>query len=135
MARAYSAKVKKISASVEGAEEVIQMLKDMGKAAEEVLEQAADAGGRLALLEAKRRCPVRTGRLKESLHLQNGKKTEIKADVKIQPGKKEYYGTFVELGTKRMPARPFMRPAVDENKERISEAVTKEVSRALGRIR
>ncbi|WP_350354073.1 hypothetical protein [Thermoanaerobacterium sp. RBIITD] len=33
-----------------------------------------------------------------------------------------------------MPARPFMRPAVDENKERISEAVIKEVSRALGRI-
>lgn len=64
------------------------MLKDMGKAAEEVLEQAADAGGRLALLEAKRRCPVRTGRLKESLHLQNGKKTEIKADVKYSQGKR-----------------------------------------------
>jgi len=56
-------------------------------------------------------------------------------NVRIEHGKKEYYGKFVELGTKKQPAKPFLRPAVDENKKQISEAVTEEIGRAVGKVR
>ncbi|MCR4436639.1 MAG: HK97 gp10 family phage protein [Clostridiales bacterium] len=135
MARAYTARIKKLKAEVEGAEEVIKLLEEMGQKAEEVLAKAAEAGGMVALSEARRRCPVKTGRLRASLTLTQGKKTPARANVRIEHGKKEYYGTFVELGTRKQPARPFMRPAVDENKKQISDAVTEEIGRAVGRAR
>lgn len=135
MARAYTARIKKLKAEVEGAEEVVKLLEEMGQKAGEVLAKAAEAGGRVALSEAKRRCSVKTGRLRASLTLTQGKKTPTKANVRIEHGKKEYYGKFVELGTRKQPARPFMRPAVDENKQQISEAVTEEIGRAVGRVR
>ena len=136
MARSYSARAKKVKAEVEGAEEIIKLLKEMGQNAENVLSKAAEAGGRIALSDAIRRCPVgKTGNLKSNLHLETGKSTQYKADARVLPGKEEYYGTFVELGTKNQPAQPFLRPAVDENKEKISEKVTSELSRAVGKAR
>jgi HK97 gp10 family phage protein len=79
--------------------------------------------------------PVKTGRLRASLTLTQGRKTPARANVRIEHGKKEYYGKFVELGTRKQPARPFMRPAVDENKQQISEVETEEIGRAVGRVR
>lgn len=126
---------RKVNVGIEGAEEIIKLLKDMGQAAENVLEKAAEAGGKVALSDAKRRCPIDTGNLKNSLHLDNGKKSERRAEVKISQGKDEFYGTFVELGTKHQKAQPFMRPAIDENQSDIAKAVNEEVGRALGRFR
>ena len=135
MARAYTARTKKLKAEVEEAEEDVKLLEEMGQKAGEVLTSAAEAGGRVALSETRRRCPVKTGRLRESLTLTQGKKTPTKANVPIEHGKKEYYGKFVELDTRKQLAMPFMRTAVDENKQQISEAVTEEIGRAVGRVR
>jgi HK97 gp10 family phage protein len=33
----------------------------------------------------------------------------------VGPSKKAFWGRFVELGTRSQPARPFMRPALDED--------------------
>ncbi|MDA8227050.1 MAG: HK97 gp10 family phage protein [Desulfitobacterium hafniense] len=135
MAKSYTARQKKLFTRVDGAKEVIKLLEDMGQNAATVLLQAAEAGGKIALAEARRRCPVRSGRLRSSLSLKLGKKTALKANVRVVHGRKEYYGTFVELGTKKSPAQPFMRPAVDENKKQIADAVTEEIGRAIGRSR
>lgn len=136
MARFRAARRRGWTTQIEGAEEVIQLLNEIGDAASDVLAAAARAGGDIALEGAKRRCPVDEGDLKASLKMEKGKskKPNIHQLVEIKPGKKEYYGTFVELGTKRQPAQPFMRPAVNENKARIGEAVSQAVLRALGRI-
>jgi HK97 gp10 family phage protein len=37
--------------------------------------------------------------------------------------KKGYWGLFVELGTSKMAARPFLRPAVHENKAKIVKMI------------
>lgn len=137
MARFRGARQRKLHVAIEGADEVIKILENMGAAASDVLEQAAQAGGQIVLEDAKNRCSVNTGALKASLHIEKGKskKPDVKQEVKISPGKQEYYGTFVELGTTRQAARPYLRPAVDKNKEKIAEAVTQEIARAIGRIR
>ena len=63
---------------------------------------------RIALLiegEAKRLCPVRTGRLRASIH--TGKIEEGVYYV----GTNVYYAPYVEFGTRKMAARPYLRPA------------------------
>lgn len=137
MAKFKAAKQKKLKTSIEGADEVIKMLQEMGQEASSILERAADAGGKIALNAAKNLCPVKTGALKASLYLQKSKtkKPEIKQEVKISPGKKEFYGTFVELGTSKQAAQPYMRPAIDENQGEIARTINQEVLKAIGRIK
>lgn len=105
----------------------------MEDAAAAVLMQAAKAGGKIALEDAKRNCPVDTGALKQSLHLTEGKSTNVKATVQVDYDKSLKYGTHVELGSRNRPANPFMRNAVDDNQNQINEAITSELSKAVGR--
>jgi HK97 gp10 family phage protein len=57
---------------------------------------------------AKGRCPVRTGTLQRSIHTvlsNNGLTATVGPSV--------IYGIFVEFGTRRQGARPYMRPAAE----------------------
>ena len=79
----YSAKQRKVKTTVEGANALVKDLKAMEDAAASVLMAAAKAGGKIALDDAKRNCPVDSGALKQSLHLTEGKSTKIKATVQV----------------------------------------------------
>ena len=58
---------------------------------------------------AKQICPVDTGRLRNSItHAQQDLNTEV-------IGTNVYYAPFVELGTVRAKARPFLRPAAEDH--------------------
>lgn len=37
------------------------------------------------------------------------------------------YGGWLEVGTSRMRARPYLRPAIERNKEKIAERIKKEL--------
>lgn len=52
---------------------------------------------------------VRTGRLRNSITWREGKDRTPYVDV----GTAVHYAPYVELGTKRMAARPFLRPALE----------------------
>lgn len=63
-------------------------------------------GGR-AESYAKAACPVDTGRLRNSItHQQESENVEV-------IGTNVSYGPYVELGTSRMGAKPFLRPAAE----------------------
>lgn len=58
---------------------------------------------------AKQLCPVDTGRLRNSItHQQVDEKTEI-------IGSNVQYAPFVELGTRRQRAQPYLRPAAENH--------------------
>lgn len=58
---------------------------------------------------AKKACPVDTGRLRNSItHAQMDENTEV-------IGSNVEYAVFVELGTSKMKARPFLRPAAENH--------------------
>jgi HK97 gp10 family phage protein len=57
---------------------------------------------------------------------------EVKAEAgMVAAGFAAFYSRFVELGTKRQPARPFLRPALDELKDKLGATVAKSVRRKI----
>lgn len=68
------------------------------------------------------RAPVDTGFLRASITVDpvtfNG------TDVSIEVGPEANYGAFVEYGTSRAGAQPFMEPAVDEVTPLLEKALT-----------
>ena len=130
----YSAKQRKVRTTVEGASKIVRTLKSMEDAASSVLLNSARAGGKIALEDAKQHCPVDTGALRNSLKVENGKATNVKATVEVNYDKSIKYGTYVELGVRGRKPNPFLRNAVDNNQEKINEAIKKAISDSIGGV-
>ena len=68
--------------------------------------------------EAKTRCPRKTGTLRGSITSKNDNET---ATVFTNTE----YAPYVEYGTVRQSAQPYMRPAIDSNRKRLIEMYRK----------
>ena len=68
---------------------------------------ALEAIGLVAEGHAKAECPVDTGRLRNSI-------SHARDDDAAYIGTNVEYAPYVELGTSRMKARPFLRPAAED---------------------
>lgn len=71
--------------------------------------------------EAKRRSPVDTGNLRGSL---NKEVVTEAGEIVGRVGTNVEYAGYVEYGTKRQSAQPYLRPALLENKEQITKFLT-----------
>lgn len=60
---------------------------------------------------AKRFCPVDTGRLRSSIVTTKPTHTSA-TEITVRIGSRVKYSRFVELGTRFMRARPYLRPAL-----------------------
>ncbi len=134
------AKQRRWKIDVEGADDLVQMFDELGLAAEEILDQATKNAAEIVLADAKRKVPVRTGALRASL--------DIKAEKNKKPTKKVYrvfskgvrsggvrYAFAVENGTSKMSARPFLRPALDNNKNQIKDEMNRTIVKALEKVK
>lgn len=120
---------------IEGLEQLIDDLGNMTNDAIEALKEGASEGAGIVLYDARSGAPVDQGDLKNALRkVQTGKRSRKKTGYKVEvgpmPGK--WHGAFPELGTAKMPAKPFIRPAYDKNKERIKEIMTQKLNRVIG---
>lgn len=75
------------------------------------LSRAVMAGALLVMTDAKRRAPVLTGNLRRSIHVEQGAVTLTRAEAKV--GTDVEYAPYVEFGTSRMRAQPYLRPAAE----------------------
>jgi len=128
------ARAKKIY--VKGDKEIINYLKNLENEVENILSDAVKDGAAVVYDDARANVPVDTGNLKNSIEMKEGKKTKKKAiwNVKVNL-KKAFYGKHVEFGDKKRRARPFLRRAVDKNKERIANKIIESLKRAIKRVR
>lgn len=77
-------------------------------ALESAIERALEAVGMQAESHAKAKCPVDTGRLRNSItHVRQGNAVYIGTNVEYAP--------YVELGTSRRKEKPFLRPAAQDH--------------------
>jgi len=53
------------------------------------------------------------------------------AEAKVGVTGEGFYGRFLEFGTSKMPARPFMRPAVDAHAQEVVDLFASEMRRRI----
>ena len=86
----------------------------------EQIAQALEAIGLTAEAHAKELCPVDTGRLRNSI-------SHARDDISAYIGTNVEYAPYVELGTSRQKAQPYLRPAAanhaDEYKQIVKTAL------------
>lgn len=78
-------------------------LDGLEKATKPQVQQVVDEAAAVCDAEAKRVCPVDTGNLRSSIHTETG-------DCEATVGTNVEYGVYVEYGTSKMKAQPFMQP-------------------------
>lgn len=101
----------KLNVEIQGITAIKDAAKYVQKAVGDALEEITTDGALVIENEAKTLCPVRTGTLRRSIHHQTVEKDAVHARVEVGPNVP--YAAFVEYGTSRMSARPYMRPAFD----------------------
>lgn len=101
-------------------------------------------GGEALLAETKRRVPVKTGRLRDSLHLVPGRKRRLgvvrfnvatgsRAELGISPDDKSFYPIALHQGHPKAAARPFMTEAAQLVEPHVFRQVYTELRKALRR--
>ena len=85
------------------------------KSVQKSLEQYGEKGQKIAeeaatqlVKEERQLVPVRTGKLKASITMQKTK-NGVEVNTQLEP-----YGKYVEDGTRKMAAKPFVRPALEK---------------------
>lgn len=122
-----------VNFEVFGLKEMQQHLEAMGdKASGELLEKAALAGADIVKKEAGTRAPRRRGLLAGHIVLQPGDKGKMSASALVGPDKKRFYGRFVELGTSKMAAEPFLFPAFESKKDEVQRKMAELIREGLG---
>lgn len=120
------------SITIAGEKEVAKMLSAISKKTKEKIKKAIKRCGLKVEGDAKRICPVRTGLLRNSIHT-----SEVRKDYSVKVSTNVFYAPFVEFGTIRQNAQPFMRPALYNNqkfcidylKSAINNAISEETSK------
>lgn len=74
--------------------------------------------------EAKRRCPVDTGALRNSITV------DFYGVMSAQIGPHMPYAPYVEYGTKKMEAQPFLFPAFEQERPNFEKGLTEAVKEA-----
>jgi len=70
--------------------------------------------------QAKEDCVVDTGRLRSSI---TSKVEQAEGDITGVVGTNVEYASFIEQGTSKMAAQPFLYPALESQKDRIKDAL------------
>lgn len=124
------------SMELEGMDQLIKKIADMGKAGIMVENAALKKAGEVILEEAKNNVPERTGKLKNGLKVsgvksKNGRKYVL-VGIQKSDNSEIFYGKFFEFGTSKMKAKPFMAPAYESKKRAVTEIIKEEIRRGLG---
>ena len=112
-------------------ESLSALLQTIGEHAEKAAKKALSDGADRVVEDAKSRCPVMTGALRDSIHkevMNGGTKIKIVADADNDG---IFYGKIVEFSPKIN--RPFLYPAIDAARESIRDGIASAVREGLKR--
>jgi HK97 gp10 family phage protein len=137
---------------IEGMEDVLLALKQLkGAAQAAVLADAGEESMELVRDRASQNAPRRTGGLSRDMQKEVVERRDGFAAVEVGPHKDDFYGLFIEKGWKpagrskktggkhqsigSVAPRPFLRPALDTQKNNVFDRFGAVLSRWFDRIR
>lgn len=104
------------------------LLQTYGEAAKQAALEGLLEAGEIVAEEARRRCPVDTGRLQESIHTEKkGNKVRVVANAK-NPKDGYNYARWIEFAPK---GKPFMNPALQAKRAEVKQHVIDKIRAAL----
>lgn len=141
-----------VKVKIEGLKEIEDALAAAGpKLARGAVRKALKAGGAVFLSRAKSLAPIladptanrKPGELRDAIaevDRMDARRQFGRARVGLKYSKKGsqdpgVYGMFVEFGTKKMTARPYMRPAYDAGKAEAESVFTAEIRAGVEELR
>lgn len=121
---------------IQGVDELRKAFSELSSDAQQrsALRAALRVAASVVVKEAKARVPAQTGDLQKSIAAKVTVNRKS-AEAKIGFGKQEFYGMFVELGTSRTAARPFLRPALDAKQREAIEKFASAFRQIVERMR
>jgi HK97 gp10 family phage protein len=136
-----------VSVKIEGLEGIKQAMKDISNEVNKRIARSATLAGSQIVKEAAiKNAPVLTGNLKKNIILKRNTNTNLTSEflVTVRQGKRTkkqitqglgdaFYAKFVEYGTVKMAAQPFIRPAFDNNKEAAANAIIERLKTGIAR--
>jgi HK97 gp10 family phage protein len=122
----------KVTATVQGLDQFLAQLEGLSSVAQsDIIRTAVMDGAYITEREAKRIVPVDTGNLKNSIRSEIDEVTH--SFVSAVTGTNVEYAPYVELGTSRQSAKPYLRPAQDTQVDQIKRAIETGVLREIAR--
>lgn len=100
----------------------------IGKELKEGIKTALNKGANIVETQAKLLCPVDTGNLRRSI-------THNVFDDGFEVGTNVEYAIFVEKGTSKTKAQPYLEPALDMSINDILKIMEEETGRKLKKVR
>lgn len=130
-----------MSVEIKGLKEIIDKLNTLPPKLENKVVRSAVRKGTNKLRDSARdKVAVDTGNLKKSIvtmgYRESGKIAFKVAVIrrKAKSAKSPYYAHFVEFGTSKMPAQPYMRPALDESEEEVLQTTVDYIKKGLSEL-
>jgi HK97 gp10 family phage protein len=117
---------------LEGVENLITEVEKLGAKGSRIENKALREAGEVVKEAIKQEAPERTGTLKKSIETSKVKTKDGIKHVEVGPGKDGWYGKFVEFGTVKMKAQPFMAPGYEKSKDKAMEKIAEELRKGLG---
>ncbi|HHV82758.1 MAG TPA: HK97 gp10 family phage protein [Tepidanaerobacter syntrophicus] len=117
---------------LEGIENLITEVEKLGAKGARIENKALREAGEVVKEAIKQEALRKTGTLKESIEVSGVKNKDGAKYVAVGPGKEGWYGKFLEFGTVKMKAQPFMAPGYEKSKEKAMEEIEKNLKEGLG---
>ena len=125
-----------IRGSLAGGRAVYDLLKEIGENTIEAAKQETKRQAEIIAADARARCPVDTGALRDSIKVtqsKDGLTCRISANARNSKGKAWpdfAYGQIVEFAPPGKGGRPFLYPAFDARRDAAQQAIYDAVQRA-----
>ncbi len=117
---------------IDGMENLLAEIEKLGKAGSKIENRALKEAGDVVKESIQNETPRRTGKLKSSIEVSRVKTKGGIKQVEIGPGSDGYYGKFLEFGTVKMKANPFMSRGYEISKAEAESKIEEEIKRGLG---
>lgn len=128
-----------LSVEIVGLRELDRALQELAwPAARRALRKGMRKGANVIREEARAKARVKTGNLRKSIRTRERSEEAGNMRFAVEIPRRAFYGRFLEYGTSKMAAKPFLRPAAEGKTEEavtamrdaLAEAINLELSRA-----
>ena len=121
--------------TLEGMDEILAKLMELGQRAGPVENQALYDGAKIVQANASQRAPrseTAGEHLADNIVISEAKQGEGIKYIDVGPSAPFFYGKFMEYGTTKVAARPFIGPAKAESRKQVLETIKQTLKAGLG---